>query len=149
MCRLDARKFPRENGVSKGETTVRLFTRLFNRIPRGLAMVTMGLVGIFGMRTPPDPEVITQTAPSPHAVRSGSDNFGWEGNFRPGEAAPPDEKKPRGLPHADRPGSVGVREAPRRNGECASLVKHSFITAVTLPLVSFDGRNWPKIAVLH
>jgi hypothetical protein len=96
MCVLDARKFPWESGVCKGEVTMGLFTKLSARIPRGLALVTMGFAGIFGMRTPPDPEVIAQTAPSPHAAGTGSDDVGRDGTLRWDEAAAADEKNAPG-----------------------------------------------------
>lgn len=37
--------------------------RLFRRL--GIAM--MGIAGLFGMRTPPEPEVVAQTAPRPES----------------------------------------------------------------------------------
>jgi len=52
-----------------------LFTKIASRLPRGVAIVTMGFAGIFGMRTPPDPEVVAQTAPSPHSTGAGNDAF--------------------------------------------------------------------------
>ena len=34
------------------------------RLPRGLGLVLTGFAGIFGIRTPPDPEVVAQTQPA-------------------------------------------------------------------------------------
>jgi hypothetical protein len=52
-----------------------MFSKIAARVPRGVAIMTMGFAGIFGMRTPPDPEVVAQTAPSPHAAGEGGDAF--------------------------------------------------------------------------
>ena len=35
-----------------------------NRIPRKLALFLTGFAGIFGIRTPPDPEVVAQMQPA-------------------------------------------------------------------------------------
>ena len=48
-----------------------LFSRIAGRVPRSLAILTMGFAGIFGIRTPPDPEVVAQTAPRPDAADTG------------------------------------------------------------------------------
>ena len=54
---------------------MRLFSKITARIPRGVAIMTMGLAGLFGMRTPPDPEVVAQAAPTPHAAGASSGDF--------------------------------------------------------------------------
>ena len=40
------------------------------RVPRRIGMFMLGLSGLFGMRTPPEPEVIAQTAPRRGATGS-------------------------------------------------------------------------------
>lgn len=35
------------------------------RVPRSLAILMMGIGGLFGMRTPPEPTVVAQTQPAP------------------------------------------------------------------------------------
>ncbi|MCC2671667.1 MAG: hypothetical protein K0Q72_4138 [Armatimonadetes bacterium] len=64
-----------------------LFSRIAQRVPRGLAIFTMGFAGIFGIRTPPDPEVVAQTAPAPHPA--GGDSHRRFSRTRAGR--PPEE----------------------------------------------------------
>lgn len=35
------------------------------KVPKRVGIVLMGIAGLFGMRTPPEPEVIARTAPAP------------------------------------------------------------------------------------
>ena len=35
------------------------------KVPKRLGIALMGIAGLFGMRTPPEPEVIARTAPAP------------------------------------------------------------------------------------
>jgi hypothetical protein len=63
-----------------------LFSRLTHRVPRGVAIAVMGFSGIFGIRTPPDPEVVAQTAPRPDAM---------------GEGSPYGRQRERGRPEVD------------------------------------------------
>ncbi len=41
-----------------------LFERIARRVPRGLAIMMAGFAGMFGMRTPPEPDVVPQRSPS-------------------------------------------------------------------------------------
>jgi hypothetical protein len=69
---------------------MRLFSKISTRIPRGIAIMTMGFAGIFGMRTPPDPEVVAQTAPRPQAAGAAGDAFCRDERRQDGST--PDEK---------------------------------------------------------
>lgn len=43
---------------------MRLFEKITGRVPRKMALAVMSIAGLWGMRTPPEPEVVAQMAPS-------------------------------------------------------------------------------------
>jgi hypothetical protein len=63
------------------------------RIPRGLGLMMMGFAGLFGIRTPPDPETIAHMAP----VKGSEDPHGRGGPEEdpPFEVATRGERPPR------------------------------------------------------
>lgn len=43
---------------------MRLFERLAVAVPRKVTLAVMSIAGLWGMRTPPEPEVVAQMAPA-------------------------------------------------------------------------------------
>jgi hypothetical protein len=55
---------------------------LMIQVPKRFARLVLGISGLFGMRTPPEPETIAQTVPAPdHTGSAGPqdrDSSGWD-----------------------------------------------------------------------
>src|SRR3954468_20932052 len=91
------------------------------RLPRSVALFLTGISGLFGMRTPPEPEVIAQVAPAKGPEGRGPKGFA-EPALQRGPAAPaagvPEAHRvqPPGEPCAGSPESAaaGRRIVPRR-----------------------------------
>ena len=112
-----------------------ILSKIAQRLPRGLAVTMMGVGGLFGIRTPPDPPVTVQVTPAGGRKGDPSRTADFVRGAR--DDQPPDDARP-------------MRRGPRTPR--GPSPRHAVLPAVRAAPAARElstGRRWPEEELPH